>query len=139
MAWFESKDKKARKAAFKNVLAVMVADGKVTESEMRHLAKVAIRLELSEKDVREILDDPASVAFVLPDDVRERAAQLIDIILMMMVDGDIQEREMALCVAFAIRLGFPPSAVKKVVESVLDSLRGGQAAGKISSDIATYL
>lgn len=132
MMWFQSRSVSERRSAVKNVIAVMMADGKISDEEKAFLAMVCKRVGVSPSELEEMLGQLTDIRFVKPKDANECAAQLFDAVLMMMADGDISSREMTLCRAIALGLGFRPAAVDRVIELVVDAARRHQTSGGAS-------
>ena len=139
MSLFEGQAAKERKSGFLSVLGVMLADGKIDKNEELFLASVAVRLGISEKELKEVLDDPSAVAFTPPKDSRERVCQLVDVVLMMLVDGEIDRREAELCIHAARRLGFPAETVTKLVEAIIERVKQGIDRADIGSEFSSML
>ena len=138
MSWFESRSVREKKTAVKNVIAVMLADGRIDPSEMKFLAIVCKRVGISERDLKDILDNPQSITFTPADSLDERMKQLLDIVLMMLADGHIDERELDLCISIGRLLGFQPSAITRTVEAVVDQVERSRRDVYVN-DIATFL
>ena len=51
---FKSQSQKERETAVKNVIAVMLADGKIDPNEMKFLSMVCQRAGVSEKELKNI-------------------------------------------------------------------------------------
>ena len=139
MSWFESQSTKEKKSTVKNVIAVMLADGKITSEEEELLAAVCVRVSLSPAELKSILDDPQSVSFTPAKAPKERIMQLLDVVFMMMIDGEIDQREMRLCQAIATQLGFPASAVPKLVMAIIEGIKKGRERTSVASEIEGLL
>jgi len=140
MAWFQKRSTAERLSAVKNVIAVMAADGRIAEEEKAFLALVCQRVGVSPAELQDILERLTEIRFVKPRDPEECAAQLFDAVLMMMADGDISSRELSLCKALALGLGFRAAAVEKVVDLVLDAARRYQREkGAAPPDLRDFL
>ena len=139
MNWFESQSTKEKKSTVKNVLAVMLADGKITPEEEKFLAAVCVRVGLSPAELKSILDHPESVSFTPAKAPKERIMQLLDVVFMMMIDGEIDQREMRLCQAIATQLGFPASAVPKLVIAIIEGIKKGRERASVASEIEGLL
>lgn len=138
MGWFddfESQDMKEKKAAFMNVVAVMAADGKVEPNELRFLEMVRRRVGLSKEETNNILANPKSVKFTVPRSHQERRFQLIDMVYMMLVDGNIDPREMKEVVKFATLLGFHPLVVSKLLKIIFDGIEMKDSRAQVHSDL----
>jgi uncharacterized tellurite resistance protein B-like protein len=139
MAWFEGKDAKQRKSALVTVLRVMLADGKIDAREQVFLAKVAGRLGIKEKEFKKVLANPSAVEFHPPKDDKERICQLFDVILMMLADGRVDQREMELCIHAASRLGFRTSTVPTLVNGIVQKINQGAAREQVATEFANIL
>ena len=139
MSWFESQSTKEKKSTVKNVIAVMLADGKITSEEEELLAAVCVRVSLSPAELKSILDDPQSVSFTPAKAPKERIMQLLDVVFMMMIDGEIDQREMRFCQAIATQLGFPASAVPKLVMAIIEGIKKGRERTSVASEIEGLL
>ena len=135
---FESRKTKEKKAAVMNVIAVMLADGEIKPSEMALLDKIRRRVGLSEKKVKKMLSNPGKVKFIVPRSHGERVFQLIDMVFMMMVDRQIEEREVRVTKTLAGRLGFAASAVDKLVKGIMDGGQKGRSRAQVSADVAEW-
>ncbi|HUT88265.1 MAG TPA: hypothetical protein VMY37_02100 [Thermoguttaceae bacterium] len=139
MSWFESQSTKEKKSTVKNVIAVMLADGKITSEEQEFLAAVCVRVGLSPAELKSILDDPQKVSFTPAKAPKERIMQLLDVVFMMMIDGEVDQREMRLCQAIATQLGFPASAVPKLVMAIIEGIKKGRERATVASEIEGLL
>jgi len=135
MSWFESQSTRERKSTVMNAVAVMAADGKITPEEKTLLAVVCTRVGLSPDELKSVLEHPEKVAFTPASDQKGRIMQLLDAVFMMMIDGEIDRREMELCQAIAIKLGFPSSVVPKLVTAIIEAIKKGQKRGSVASEV----
>ena len=55
---FDSGFRNRNKGHFSSIVRVALADGKITEEEQKFLDKLAIKLEISEPEYQEILENP---------------------------------------------------------------------------------
>ncbi|MDP2103557.1 MAG: TerB family tellurite resistance protein [Candidatus Gracilibacteria bacterium] len=88
----------------KNLIAVAMADGELDDKEAQALMQVATRLGISEGKVRGIIAQHKTIQFVLPKDPKDRVRQLWDLLLIVLVDGRVEERELAILERFALKL-----------------------------------
>ena len=135
MDWFDDQATKEKKAAVMNVLAVMFADGKIDETEKKFLGAVCKRVGLSQEELKELLSDPGNIKFTVPESRKERIFQLLDMVFMMMIDGEIDQREMDVCITLATRMGFRPTAVSTIVEAI----KKGRNRDQVKEDIEIVL
>lgn len=139
MAEIKDQSQKEKETAVKNVIAVMLADGKIVPNEIKFLSTVCQRVGLSEKELKTILQNPQSIQFTPPKNPNNRMQELVDMVWMMLVDGQIDQREMDICIALATRLGFKPSAVGALVQHIVGELNRNKEKQQVNIDINTWL
>ncbi|NJL15424.1 MAG: hypothetical protein HC913_22075 [Microscillaceae bacterium] len=89
---------------FKNLYLVAAADFKLAAEETSFLVQVAQQMGLGPLEASEIMRQPSS-PLTVPVSESEKMAQLEDIVVMMMVDRKIHEKEYQLCLRFAEAIG----------------------------------
>ena len=113
---------KQRLGQLKNLVMLASADENVTDSEMAVLIAVASREDITPEEFNKVMDDPDSVKIELPEDEETKLAYLRDMVAMMMIDGELDEHEMAICKLYAMALGYRGSIVDGMIAGVSDSL-----------------
>ena len=111
-----------RLGQFKNLVMLASADERFTDSELAVLLAVASRENISPEEFNRVMENPDSVDIVLPEDEDTKLAYLRDMVAMMMIDGELDEEEMAICKLYAMALGFQGSIVDGMIAGVIDSL-----------------
>ena len=111
-----------RLGQLKNLVMLAAADGKVTDSELAVLVAVASREDITPDEFNRVIEDPDSVTIDLPEDEDTKLAYLRDMVAMMMVDGELDEQELAICKIYAMALGYRGSIVDGMIAGVVDSL-----------------
>ena len=86
------------------------------------LLAVASRENITPDEFNKVIDDPDSVTITLPEDEETKLAYLRDMVAMMMVDGELDEQELAICKLYAMALGYRGSIVDGMIAGVIDSL-----------------
>lgn len=124
---FDSRDKKKRLSHIRNLVALACADGSLDKNEMDLIFKIGVRAGLSPDELHRIFQRPDSIAFYPPDSFRERIEQLYDMVMVMMVDGDLHGNEIALCKLIAIKLGFKHQIIDKMVHDTVEMIAKGIA------------
>lgn len=135
----KSQSQKERETAVKNVIAVMLADGKIDPNEMKFLSMVCQRAGISEKELKNILQKPQSIKFTPAKSPNDRMQQLIDMVWMMLADGQIDQREMDMCITLATHLGFKPSAVGALVQHIISELKRNREKQQVNIDLNSWL
>ena len=111
-----------RLGQLKNLVMLASADERFTDSELAVLLAVASRENISPEEFNRVMENPDSVDIVLPEEEDTKLAYLRDMVAMMMIDGELDEEEMAICKLYAMALGFQGSIVDGMIAGVIDSL-----------------
>ncbi len=119
---------KQRLGQLKNLVMLASADENVTDSEMAVLIAVASREDITPEEFNKVMDDPDSVKIELPEDEETKLAYLRDMVAMMMIDGELDEHEMAICKLYAMALGYRGSIVDGMIAGVIDMLDAQETA-----------
>ena len=117
----DNKDQQ-RLGQLKNLVMLASADERFTDSELAVLIAVASRENITPDEFNKVIEEPDSVNIVLPEDEETKLAYLRDMVAMMMVDGELDEQELAICKVYAMALGFQGSIVDGMIAGVIDSL-----------------
>ena len=106
----------------KNLVMLAAADGQVTDSELAVLLAVASRENISPEEFNNVIENPDSISITLPEDEDTKLAYLRDMVALMMVDGELDEQELAICKLYAMALGYRGSIVDGMIAGVIDQL-----------------
>jgi uncharacterized tellurite resistance protein B-like protein len=117
-----------RLGQLKNLVMLATADERFTDSELAVLLAVASRENITPDEFNKIIEDPDSVTITLPEDEDTKLAYLRDMVAMMMIDGELDEHEMAICKLYAMALGYRGSIVDGMIAGVIDKLDAQEAA-----------
>lgn len=118
----DNKKDQQRLGQLKNLVMLASADEKMTDSELAVLLAVASREKLTPEEFNKVIDDPDSVTITLPEDEETKLEYLRDMVAMMMIDGELDEREMTICKLYAMALGYRGSIVDGMIAGVVDQL-----------------
>ena len=121
----ENKKDLQRLGQLKNLVMLASADERFTDSELAVLLAVASRENITPEEFNNVIDNPDSVKITLPEDEDTKLAFLRDMVAMMMVDGELDEQELAICKIYAMALGYQGSIVDGMIAAVIDSLDAG--------------
>jgi uncharacterized membrane protein YebE (DUF533 family) len=117
---FDSKEKKRRMSHMLNLLAVACADGVLEQSEIDLILQIGNRLGVDADELRRVIKKPQSISFIAPDNDHDRIALLYDMVLVMLINGDIDENEVLYCKNTAIKLGFNHKVIDLMVSKVIE-------------------
>ena len=119
-----------RLGQLKNLVMLAAADDRLTDSEMAVLLAVASRENITPDQFNEVIDNPESVTITLPEDEETKLAYLRDMVAMMMIDGELDEHELAICKIYAMALGYRGSIVDGMIAGVIDQLDAEAASAE---------
>ncbi len=124
----DNKKDQQRLGQLKNLVMLATADERFTDSELAVILAVASREDITPDEFNKVIEDPDSVNISLPEDEETKLAYLRDMVAMMMVDGELDEHELAICKLYAMALGYRSSIVDGMIAGVIDSLDAQDAA-----------
>lgn len=101
---------------FQNLVAVAFADGVLDEEEENFLYDKADEFDVPQEEVERCIANAEALTFIVPANMEEREDQLADIVFMAMIDGDLHEKEYALCLSIAQRLGLTKEDLDQAIE-----------------------
>ncbi|MEZ4776741.1 MAG: hypothetical protein R3D00_26430 [Bacteroidia bacterium] len=102
-------------AIFQNLFLVAMADGALTLVEEEFLHDVADNLGLGPEDVEYLIENHQNLDFIIPEDEQEKLFTLKNLVYMMLVDGEIEQREYELCLDFARRVGMGQKEIEEIL------------------------
>jgi uncharacterized tellurite resistance protein B-like protein len=119
---FDNEFKNRNKGHFSAIVRVALSDGSLTTEEKAFLDKLAIRLEISNAEYDEILENPSKYPINPPVLHTQRLERLYDLSRMVYADHFLGPKQKAILTRFALALGFTPSNVSYIVDKALSLL-----------------
>lgn len=116
---FDSEFKNKNKGHFSAIVRVALADGLVSPEEKSFLDKLASRLEISDLEYAEILDNPLKFPINPPYLHAQRLERLYDLGRMVHIDHQLGDKQDVLLKKFAIALGFTAANANYIVDKAL--------------------
>ena len=123
---FESGEQSAQKGLFNNLVMLARIDGKVEQSELNLLGRIASRLSLTEEQVNEIISHPDQYPMVPPISKEERFERFIQFLEMVCIDGVVDPAEEFLSNKYGLALGFESEEVTKIEQEILNHIKEGK-------------
>jgi uncharacterized tellurite resistance protein B-like protein len=108
-------------AFFQNLILVAAADGLLEEGESDFIVEIGDRLGLTAEEVTPMADNLAALTFIIPEDGMQKTLELQTLVMMMVEDGSIHDREYALCREYATRIGYG----KEILDDMIAQLSAG--------------
>lgn len=121
----DSNELKSKKSHLKNLYLIAMSDGKLENDEFDFILTVANKLYLNTSVVQSIVQYPEDILFVVPEHNTEKLDQIYDCVCISLIDGEINEREIATCKLIAVKFGFRPIIIDHVIEHIISSLIKG--------------
>ncbi len=114
--------KQKKLAFFQNMLLVAVADNYLDESESNFLLSIGEQLNLTEQDTIPITDNLSVLSFIIPEDGMQKTLELQTLVMMLLQDGEVEEREYNLCLEYTRKIGYS----KEILDELIANLRTQQ-------------
>jgi hypothetical protein len=113
-------------AFFQNLVLLAVADGRLEGRESDFIVDIGNRLGLTAQEAAPIAENLNILSFIIPEDGLQKTLELQTLVMMMVEDGRIHEREYALCLDYAHRIGYG----KEILDDMIRALSGNDAAAR---------
>lgn len=119
---FDSEFKARNKGHFSAIVRVAIADGDLSEEEKLFLDKLKSRLEISDAEYEEILENPTKYPINPPSLYVQRIERLYDLSRMVYADHVLGPKQKEIVTKFALALGFTPGNVNYIVDKAFSLL-----------------
>jgi hypothetical protein len=116
---FSSEFNQRNRGHFSAIVHVAYASGNISKEEKRFLDKLALDLEISESEYKEILKDPSKYPINAPYLYIERLEALYNLSRIVHRDHHLGDKQEHLLIKFGLALGFTPSNVNYIVDKAL--------------------
>jgi uncharacterized tellurite resistance protein B-like protein len=128
---FESGEQSRQKGHFLNLVMLARIDGTVSRQENLLLQRIARRLSLTDEQVQEIMDHPEDYPMIPPVTREERYERFIQLIQLLVADGQSDREEEQLVKRYGIALGFTPERIDEKFPIILEHLRKGMTRDSV--------
>ncbi len=110
-------DTQEKKLAFyQNLILLAAADGKLDGKESNFLLTIGNKLGISAEEGIRIAENLNQLTFVIPQEGLQKTLELQTLVLMMAEDGQIHDREYALCQRYARRIGYSQELLDELIK-----------------------
>lgn len=117
---YDSGFRNRNKGHFSAIVRVALSDGAISPEEKQFLDKLAVKLEISQAEYEEILENPLKYPVNPPLMHTRRLERLYDLARMVYADEHvIAEKERELLTRFSLALGFTPDNISYIVDKAL--------------------
>jgi uncharacterized tellurite resistance protein B-like protein len=119
---FDNEFKNRNKGHFSAIVRVAIVDGDFSPEEKQFLDKLAVTLEISPDEYKEILENPLKYPINPPYLYTHRLERLYDLTKMIYTDHFLGDKQKDILKKMALALGFSPSNVSFIVDKALSLL-----------------
>lgn len=118
-------DNEARNQHFKNLLSIAFADGILDKSELDFLFKRSGKYFITQNELENIISHSENVTPIDITNPKERSEKMLDLIQMMLVDSEVDEKERIMCHTFGISLGYKAEKITEIIDHTLLMIEDG--------------
>ena len=127
------------KSHIRNLIRIACADGTFDDTEWELLIRIARKFELSEEEVKDVMDHIDDYSFTPPANKEDRNVQLYNLGRMVMADGVQDKEEMVKINRFAIGLGYSGDCVHELVDNVIEMINKGLPSDEAMDAIQKFV
>ncbi len=110
--------KQKKLAFFQNLILAAISDKELDDQERDFLLLVGNQLNLTEEDTRPITDNIGVLSFIIPEDGMQRTMELQTLVMMVLQDGEIKDKEYNLCQEYAHRIGYSKDILDDMIKQL---------------------
>jgi DnaJ-domain-containing protein 1 len=110
-------------AFFQNLILIAAADGRLDSNESQFILNIGNRLGLAPDEVMHLADRLPQLSFVIPEEGLQKTLELQTLVMMMLEDGRVHDREYALCLQYTDRIGYSKAFLDEMIGQFKDSAR----------------
>ena len=126
------------KQHFKNLLSIAFADGILDKSELEFLFKKSDKFFITAEDINGLIENSMYIKPIEVNDAKERAEKMLDLIQMMLVDGESTDFEHRLCMSFGVNLGYSPEKMDELIDTSSKLIEDGKSDKAVVKHIQTF-
>ena len=106
------------KSYLKQLFSIALADAHLDSREEEYLLLTAEKMGITHDELESIKNAPEGVKVVIPENYYLRFRMIFDFVWIMMIDGEIDPREVIVCKQMVDQLDFASSIVDDLVEHI---------------------
>jgi len=114
---------------FSSLVNLASVDGEISEKEEAMLKQLARKLNITEDQYKEALENPTEFPVNAPSTNMERLERLYDILRVIFADNEMTPKEEALFKRYAVALGFSTKDSQEVIDRSIKILSGQLSFG----------
>lgn len=131
---FEGGERSQDKGEFQSLVMLANADGHLDDIELALLYKLGRKIGLTYTQIGTIIDDPKGHAIIPPNNKDERFEMLLNLVRVMVIDNEIDPKEIKLMENFVVQLGYK-SLDDIDLESIVALIKRGEDNDTIMTEL----
>ena len=121
---FRSKSKNEKYGHLQSLVALALSDGKLSEAEKEAIELICQREGLAPNDLKKAISEVRYDAeHVFPSDNETKVRYLMDMVALMMVDGDINANEFVICKVAARAMGYREEVIDAMIQDIINGMK----------------
>lgn len=135
---FEKQEVKTAKAHVRNLVALAKSDGVLSKSEVECIFKIGLKKGLSKDKVRQIIKSETS-EYSIPTTMEGVFEQLYDIVLVVLADGIVKDKEITFAANIAEQFGIRTTVKELLIVRMIQDVEMGKEKAEIFEDSKPFL
>lgn len=125
----------SKEGMFSNLVVLARVDGRIDQSEIDLLDKIARKLSLTNEQAKHIMDNPDEYPMIPPAGKEERLERFIVFVQLTCADGEIDAKELKMIHKYGIALGFSEDEVENLIDEIIGQTQAGNDFDTIFNNI----
>jgi uncharacterized tellurite resistance protein B-like protein len=122
---------KEKKHIISELILMAHADNRLKKEEITFITSVGKRMKLSDEEIKYMLNHPEELTIKVPKDYTKRIVHFHRMMLMMHIDGHVDEQELQLLHEVALQYGFRKTTVDILLQSMIKYPHGEIPASEL--------
>ncbi len=129
----------ALRKSYYNLLAHFIQGSSVKEGFIDGLFKWGVQLNISKKEIYNLIGNPDLISFQEPKDKHEAIRWVYDLVYMIYLDGKVEDIELEITTEYAKKLGFEPYIVNDLLKAIVTAPYDGIGDEDVRQEIKTIV
>lgn len=127
------------KKSYLNIVGLLLIQDRIDSRYLRCLLKWGLQLRLSPEDMKAANVDISHLKFSNPGDKVEKVEAIYHLVCMICLDNVVEDVELEVASLYAERLGFKPSLVCDLLNSIVTADSDGSPQGNVRQQVIDFL
>lgn len=124
--FFDHPQKKQNKEYFVHLVRIAKADDIISHTEMELLHRIGKNLGFTDPEINILIETTDKSDYHPPYELSKRFDQVYEIVKMILADGKIENQEMRLATAFAVKSNFTESEIPSLLVLLIHGIKEGK-------------